>query len=156
MTEVFQDFLSITIMIMARYTSNLLYLRGTLASYNQSLPKCGEPAWSWGNIYIDFDIISTNYTARLRANMLTHSVETIVSVCWLCIQCIPALKYMYSLEMLATWGQGSPSCVQKCTLFWAFLLHKVTPPPAQSWLSPSGRHHVFSYPWTNRKTLQLL
>ena len=103
-------------------------------------------AWSWGNIYIDFDIISTNYTARLRADMLTHSDETTVGVCWLCIQCIPALKYMYSLERLATWGQGSPSCAQKCTLFWVFPLHKVTPPPAQSWLSPNGRHHVFSYP----------
>ena len=53
-------------------------------------------AWSWGDIYIDFDIISTNYTARLQADMLTLLAETIVGVCWLCIQCIPALKYKYS------------------------------------------------------------
>jgi len=53
--------------------------------------------WSWGNIYIDFDVISSNYTARLQADMLTHSAETmIIGVCWLCIQCIPVLKDMYS------------------------------------------------------------
>jgi len=117
-------------------------------------------AWSWGNIYIDFDITSTNYTARFQADMLTHSVETIVGVCWLRIQCIPALKYMY-IYSHSYFGKAGymrsrvPIMCPKMHSVLGFPLHKVTPPPAQSSLPPSGRHHVFSYPWTNRKTLQL-
>ena len=73
-------------------------------------------AWSWGNIYIDFDIISTNYTARLQADLLTHSAETIVGVALV----------MYPVH-------SSSEVLVQPFVFWKGWLHEV-----------KGPHHVSS------------